>query len=311
MRALLVLLLVLPSLALADEGTSQGGESGVEAGPGLVDVPFGDAWNGGDLPWALPATPGFAEQFCDVILDPDPKAGTQAPRMWAGMSICVAAGTFESGLRFDTPGLRVIALKPGTVTVKGDVALASPGVVAGLLIGGDLILHAGARGSVLLGNVINGAAISETNQVVLAGNQVQGNGEVKALGVGLDPALHIPPSAATLYVTLKFGTMVTDSRAEGDARGWVTYRALEPPALGGSLDGLSAQHSTLRAGLPGVKGGGSWTAMRPPGGESLARMENWMPVYGSVSKQDEPAVIIPLEAGPWGPYTEGVVVTTN
>lgn len=309
MRSLLVLLLVLPSLALADEGTSQGEEPG--SGGELVEMPFDEAWNGGDLPWALPATPGFAEQFCDVVLDPDPKEGTQAPRMWEGMSICIAAGTFESDLRLQTVGLRVVALKPGTVIVKGDVTLAAPAVVAGLHIGGDLLLHASARGSVLIGNVVKGAAISETKQVVLAANEVQGNGEVKALGEGLNPALYIPTSAMSLYKTLPLGTLVSAAGAPGNATGWVNANTLQPAALMGSADGAAAHHSALLEGLPTVNAGGSWATLRPPSVKTLDRLANWMPVYGSVTKEDVPAVVIPLEAGPWGPYSEGVVVTTK
>jgi hypothetical protein len=311
MRAFLALFLIVPSLALADNGVSHG-PSDPDVPGDIEETPFGDAWSAGDLAFRLPEEPGFVDTFCDVVLNPDPKAGTSAPRMREGMSVCVLPGTFGSGLRLDTPGVRVVALEPGTVMVQGDVVVVSPAVVVGLAIHGNLLVHASARGTVLIGNSVQGAGASAAKGIVLAGNTVGGNGKFATLGENVDPALHLPDSAPSLRVTIPFGSLVVDHEAAGDAAGWVVMRSLQPAAPPSrSSKGPQAGRTSLRPGLPTAKTGGAWSTQDPPGVDIQARMENWMPVYGTISKQDEPAVVIPLEVGPWGPYSAGVVVTTN
>jgi hypothetical protein len=314
MRGLLVLFLVLPSLAFADNGTSTGipADSGVKPGAAhqIDSTPFGAAWGTGDLEWALPSAPGFAETFCDVVIDPDPKSGTSTPRTRPGMSVCILPGSFDGGLTFDVHGVRVVALEPGTVLVKGDVVLSAPGVLVGLGIQGNLLISAGARGSVLIGNSIQGAAVSETTTLMLAGNKVAGNGEVKALGRGLKPGFHVPTSAAALHVKVVHGSMKLDPRSTGDAVGWVTYDSLVHVALG-ATGGIIKPSTTLTDGMPAAKAGGVWTPLAPQNAELMSRLDNWMPVYGQMAKQDEAAVIVPLEVGPWGPHTQGMVVSTQ
>ncbi len=247
MRALLALLMLLPAAASAREGgldtlNPEGDPTGT-----AEFTPFGDSWGHGDLDWALPSTPSFADRSCDVVVDPDAKSGTQPQRLRDGMSVCILPGTLADGLHLRTPGLRIFALEPGTVFVQGSVKLAQPAVVAGLAIRGDVIVEAAAQGSVLIGNFIEGALISETSTLVLAGNEVPKDGRVSILGRKADPALFIPATAMRLYVTLPMGTTTSNADEAGSAVGWVPQGALEPPVGAGTHKSLPWAPAPTRA----------------------------------------------------------------
>ncbi len=309
MRGMLALLLLLPAVAFAQDGTQ--GQDTLPGSLGTVDTTgVLDAWQGDALPWPFPEKPSFAEGFCDSVVDPAAKTGSSTPRLRPGMAVCVMPGTFETGWTLNTTGLRLVALEPGTVMIKGDVVLQASAVLAGLTIEGDLLVHAGARGSVLLGNHITGAAVSETAAVVMIANTLQGAESVKMLSQAASPAFHVPNSALQLHVTLKHGTLNTSTRDFGDAVGWVAYEDLVHNAQG--TTGAQIKPSTRPSeGVPSAKSGGAWSPTRPGELAGPDRLKNWLPIYGSIAKQDEAAVVVPLETGPWGPHSQAIVVAID
>ena len=168
----------------------------------------------------------FAAGNCDVLSLPaelEKIVDRAAHKIAPNAVVCVLPGQASVTLNLKFKGMRIIALKPGTVELQGAVYVNAPTVLFGLKMD-TVALDKGAAGSVLAVNVIN-KAIANTGDVTMIGN-VSKNGKIEGPMGHISTNLHLPHYARHLSLASDNYPLSAVQNGHKNVAGWLPRSSL-------------------------------------------------------------------------------------
>ncbi|MEE2901709.1 MAG: hypothetical protein VYC39_05235 [Myxococcota bacterium] len=177
---------------------------------------------------------GFAMENCDVIATPGDLKGTLdavTTKLSPASIVCLTPGELNADLHLKAAGLRLVALRPGSVKIAGSVYASSPVVLFGLNID-VLALDASSAGSVVAACQL-GKSASMTSDVILLGNS-SANGAISGPMGDMSLSYNVPSSAKAIVLGNNMNSVIKNSDGNLSAAGWLPRSSLTSVETGES-----------------------------------------------------------------------------
>jgi|GEM_PF-6217459 len=259
---------------------------------------------------------GFAMENCDVITTPGDLKGTLdavTSKISPASVVCLTPGELSADLQLKSAGLRLVALRPGSVKISGSVYASSPVVLFGLNID-FLALDAPSAGSVVAACRFDKSA-SMTRDVILLGNS-SANGAISGPMGDMSLSYHVPSSAKAIVLANDMNSVIKNNDGNLSTAGWLPRSSLNSIEAG---RGENASKSKSLTKIPTGKGkatvrtlgnigtASTWFDQHPlvahtapsQEGETLKRGQE-APVYRNPATAAKPLsalVFVPLHTG--------------
>ena len=258
---------------------------------------------------------GFAMENCDAITTPGDLKGTLdlvTGKVSPAAVICLVPGEVTADFRIKSAGLRLVALRPGSVKIVGSIYASTPVVLFGLDIG-FLALDSGAAGSVVAASRL-GKSATMTTDVILLGN-TSANSVISGPMGDMSLAYNVPSSASSIVLANQTSSIIKNNNGDLTNVGWLPRASLTSVEVGGKEASKATSLTEIPTGkkraavktLGNIGTASTWfnqnalVAHTAPSqeGESLKRGQE-TPVYrdpATAAKPFSSLVFVPLHTG--------------
>ena len=137
--------------------------------------------------------------------------------------VCLTPGELNADIHLKSAGLRLVALRPGSVNIAGSVYASSPVVLFGLNVD-FLALDASSAGSVVAACQL-GKSASMTSDVILLGNS-SANGAISGPTGDMSLSYNVPNSAKAIVLSNNMNSVIKNNDGNLSAAGWLPRSSL-------------------------------------------------------------------------------------
>lgn len=177
---------------------------------------------------------GFAMENCDAITIPGDLKGTLdavTSKLSPAAVICLTPGEVTADFHLKSAGLRLVALRPGSVKIAGSVYASAPVVLFGLDID-VLALDRGSEGTVVAASKL-GKSASMTSDVILLGN-TSANGAISGPMGDMSLSYNVPSTASSIILANDMNSVMKNTNGNVTNVGWLPRASLSSVEAAGT-----------------------------------------------------------------------------